>query len=157
MNRIITAAMLATCLAIVASGVYWLKYEDWVVLPRARALISDKLRDPSSTQFRNDNLSDKDWLCGEINTKNGAGGYSGFSRFISHGRPSTFSIEGVGYLDEMTTEQLLAALTKKTEIYARYNRLRKDIPDLKMPSDAHIERMVLKEVFDDEWKEHCSS
>jgi hypothetical protein len=40
------------------------------------------LKDPSSAQFRNV-VQNGDMICGEVNGKNGFGGYSGFERFVA--------------------------------------------------------------------------
>jgi hypothetical protein len=51
--------------------------------------LRDHLRDPGSAQFRGEFLSLSDnqaepvkSLCGELNAKNGMGGYTGFAHFI---------------------------------------------------------------------------
>ncbi len=58
---------------------------------KLRAQVVERLKDPSSAQFKSETLvkmsSSKDSpvsLCGEVNAKNGFGGYVGFSRFISN-------------------------------------------------------------------------
>ncbi|HAD84247.1 MAG TPA: hypothetical protein DCG71_05325 [Brevundimonas sp.] len=52
----------------------------------AQAAVAAKLRDPSSAQFRNVRHrvaeTGADIVCGEVNGKNGFGGYAGFQRFI---------------------------------------------------------------------------
>lgn len=50
--------------------------------------IRAKLKDPASAEFRNVKFYDgsgKPITCGEVNAKNGFGGYGGFERFISAG------------------------------------------------------------------------
>ena len=50
--------------------------------------IKAKLRDPESAQFRNvafHSASGTPLTCGEVNSKNAFGGYSGFERFIAAG------------------------------------------------------------------------
>lgn len=50
--------------------------------------IKAKLRDPESAQFRDvafHSGSGTPITCGEVNSKNGFGGYSGFERFIAAG------------------------------------------------------------------------
>lgn len=46
----------------------------------AKAAVLANLKDPDSAQFRNLN-----GYCGEVNSKNSAGGYSGFERFVAIG------------------------------------------------------------------------
>ncbi len=57
-----------------------------------RQVVLDTLRDPASAQFRNVRRS---WspngsatFCGQVNARNGFGGYTGFQRFISGATPS---------------------------------------------------------------------
>jgi hypothetical protein len=50
--------------------------------------IRAKLKDPDSAQFKNVTFFDgsgKPITCGEVNSKNGFGGYGGFERFIAAG------------------------------------------------------------------------
>lgn len=152
-----TAAMAAACLLIAAGGIYWLKYEDWVVLPRARAIISDKLKDPASTQFRNDRITPAGWLCGELNSKNGNGGYVGFRRFISGGAPGTYAIESEGNLGTESTDEFIVRITAETAIMKNYNEMRAKNPDVEMPPEYKIKEMAAAKVFDDKWKAHCAA
>jgi hypothetical protein len=52
--------------------------------PSARAKLRAISKDPDSLQFRNERVSKADptITCGEMNGKNGFGGYVGFRRFI---------------------------------------------------------------------------
>jgi hypothetical protein len=56
-----------------------------VLIAKAKAQIEHKLRDPSSVQYRNihvlPNTGEGARVCGEVNAKNGYGGYDGFTRF----------------------------------------------------------------------------
>jgi hypothetical protein len=45
--------------------------------------VAAQMRDPSSVQFRNVKTG-TDALCGELNAKNGFGGYVGFKPFVAH-------------------------------------------------------------------------
>jgi hypothetical protein len=70
----------------------------------AQTAIRNKLKDPSSAQFRNDRLMLTETgalsVCGEVNAKNSYGGYNGFVPYYSAGtvaalgakNDSTFSI-----------------------------------------------------------------
>lgn len=140
----------------VAAGVvYWLKYEAWVTLPAARALISAQLKDPDSTQFRSDWLTKAYWLCGELNAKNSMGGYVGFRRFISGGTNGVFYVEGQGRLGAEHHEEFLAVLRKETEIMKTFNELLTQNPDLKPLSPSERHEQAVQQRFDDRWKEVC--
>lgn len=58
--------------------------------------IKKRLKDPESAQFRNSAFynSKVPVVCGEVNSKNGFGGYTGFQRFIRNG--SWRDEQGVG-------------------------------------------------------------
>ena len=51
----------------------------------AKAAVLARLKDPDSAEFRNLNGS-----CGEVNSKNSMGGYSGFERFVAIGNKVYF-------------------------------------------------------------------
>jgi len=48
-----------------------------------------RLRDPDSAKFRSLAAYAPSVVCGEVNAKNGYGGYAGFERFISAGTPDS--------------------------------------------------------------------
>lgn len=48
----------------------------------AREIVKRQLRDPDSAKFRGLWLKDKNTVCGEVNAKNGLGGYSGWQSFV---------------------------------------------------------------------------
>ena len=51
--------------------------------------VLSKLKDPSSAQFQNQRVSAKGAACGEVNSKNSFGGYTGFKRYIFAGKDLT--------------------------------------------------------------------
>jgi len=66
-------------------------------IERGKDAVKTRLKDPSSAQFRNvyfhrgaDNIPVS---CGEVNSKNGFGGYVGFQRFVSAGKPELTFLE----------------------------------------------------------------
>lgn len=63
----------------------------------AKQNVAAKLKDPQSAQFQNLIVSSKSGasiVCGEVNAKNGFGGYTGFKRFVSAGPGMATQIEG---------------------------------------------------------------
>lgn len=57
-------------------------------IDKAKDAVAERLRDPSSAQFRNVNGGERRGLysvCGEVNGKNAYGAYSGYERFIANG------------------------------------------------------------------------
>lgn len=64
-------------------------------MERGKDAVKSRLKDPSSAQFKNVYFNRGSEgipvTCGEVNSKNGYGGYSGFQRFLSAGsRDNTF-------------------------------------------------------------------
>lgn len=63
---------------------------DRILIQNAQEAIRQTLRDPASAEFRNDGVrivaDSQRIVCGEVNSKNGFGGYAGFQRYISTGR-----------------------------------------------------------------------
>ncbi len=58
----------------------------WIV--KSHGAIKSRLRDPGSADFRNSRFysgGPVPVVCGEVNSKNGFGGYTGFQRFIASG------------------------------------------------------------------------
>jgi len=53
-------------------------------IDRAREAVVNRLKDPESAQFRNERVVGKEgFVCGEVNAKNSAGGYVGFSSYAA--------------------------------------------------------------------------
>lgn len=58
----------------------------------AHKAVEQKLRDPSSAEYRNEKLGSYQGvsvICGEVNAKNGFGGMTGFERYVSNGGDAT--------------------------------------------------------------------
>lgn len=60
----------------------------------AERLVRANLRDPDSAKFRNQNAD-----CGEVNAKNGFGGFTGYRRYIASSKDLVL-IEGEGFTKE---------------------------------------------------------
>ena len=71
MKRFVVAAALIASLASCESS----------EVVAAKKYVTDKMRDPSSVQFRNVTKGNNGAVCGEFNAKNGYGAYSGFKAF----------------------------------------------------------------------------
>lgn len=65
-----------------ASEDRWTTLDDREKQFWAREIVKVELRDPDSAKFRGLFVKDKDTVCGEINAKNGLGGYSGWQPFV---------------------------------------------------------------------------
>lgn len=54
---------------------------------RGKEIVAREFRDPSSLQWRDVRMVERtgdDYLCGEVNGKNGFGAYVGFRKFVVH-------------------------------------------------------------------------
>lgn len=62
---------------------------QFVMMKRAMDALRGRLRDPESAKFQNvylhNGAADVTVTCGEVNAKNGFGGYNGVERFMSNG------------------------------------------------------------------------
>ena|SRR6185503_9265874 len=84
--------------AVLVLGMYWYdyRYRD------EENAVREHLNDPRSAQFQNErSLTNKNGnkvVCGEVNAKNGFGGYVGFTRFyVEDWSYTRVGIEKVGY------------------------------------------------------------
>ena len=71
--------------------------------PNGREALLTRLKDPESARFRNVKpTADGLYLCGEVNSKNSMGGYTGFKKFYVLWQLGVVNIQGEGsYLDEI--------------------------------------------------------
>ena len=157
MNRTASVASAVALTAAFVGLALWLKFDDWVVLPRAQQQMANRLSDPLSAQFRSDFLVDENWHCGEVNAKNGMGGYSGFKRFISGRASNVVYLEGIGMLGKETTEEIMLVLDKETAYLKAMNSLKAASPDLRITLESETRRreQARSEVFEDHWKAIC--
>lgn len=81
------------CLAVgLLAGCNKEKSAEELLIESAQQTIALQLKDPQSVQFRNMKGSERaKMVCGELNAKNGMGGYVGFKRFMVGGAIDTAS------------------------------------------------------------------
>lgn len=72
------------------------KQDVWIVM--GQDAVKERLKDPSSARFKDvffhrgaDNVP---MTCGQVNSKNSFGGYTGYKRFVSAGKPELTFIDG---------------------------------------------------------------
>lgn len=145
----------------VAAGIaaYVSKYDDWVTLPRERELISKYMKDPAATQFRQDRLTPEGWLCGEFNSKNEYGAYTGFKRFISHTKAGAVYVEGLSLISkddfDLSTKEVIALLDKQIALNELQIAARDRGEPIKRYTEGERNRMAREERFEDRWKDLC--
>lgn len=151
----ITATLVfgAMAAAIIGGGVFALKFEDWIKIPKAREPILAQLRDPGSAQFRNEHFGKSGALCGEVNSKNGMGGYTGFEKYFTTGKVSY--LENSGSLDVDTTDEFILRMDKKIALLKAYNQIQAEHPNIPAPSEAKIAEQAAREVIRDKFREAC--
>lgn len=132
----------------------FLKFEDWVTIPRARAPVAAFMKDPSSVQFRNDRITQSGWLCGEVNAKNSMGGYTGFKKYMSHG-PTANYIEGDGVLGEWSGQDFIEKLDAKVAYMKAINDLAARPGVEAHFSDDDNEIGARRNFFNKKWDEIC--
>lgn len=167
MKKIILSTL---AVALVLAG-FWVytKYDEWFVYPSLRAHVNTHMKDPTNTQFRNERLTTYGWLCGEMNAKNGMGGYGGFVRYIA-GSANDAYVEGIGKLEQSTdkselpsTEYIVAMIEKKIEVIKEATEvlmaLRTANPDMKLekPSEQEIEAKAMTKYFSEKWDANCKN
>jgi len=146
--------------AVVGIAVFVAKYDDWVTLPKERELISKYMKDPLTTQFRQDRLTPEGWLCGEFNSKNEYGAYPGFKRFISNTKAGAVYVEGLSLITEdnfeLTGEEINAILDKKISLYNLQIAAKDRGEPITKYTEGERNRIAREDRFKDRWKELCT-
>ena len=79
---------------------------DEKMIVEGKAAVASHLRDPGSATFRNLTLFKPTTLCGEVNAKNGFGGYAGFEAFVYDGRNKIVKIHETVLTDDEELSRL---------------------------------------------------
>lgn len=144
---------------IVAGGVFGFnKYDEWSKVRTMRLYVNSQLKDPDSTQYRNEQLNASGWLCGELNSKNSTGGYVGFKRFMASAADNAY-LEDHGYVgivnrggNAQSTAEIIEKLDLKIEVLKQYNALKEH--DFRL-SEYDIDAEVSRKLFNKKWKNFC--
>ena len=72
-----------------------------------RQLITSRLKDPESTKFRNEKRHKTGYVCGEFNSKNSYGAYTGYIRYVAKGPDISYTEDGSSGKLEIEDFQLL--------------------------------------------------
>lgn len=147
-------------LSVAVIGGYYLKqkYDIQNAILEKRALITVDLKDPSSAQFRNERMSESGWLCGEINSKNSYGAYTGFKRFTALDSNDAY-LDGTGLIGTGNPKYYLGKkggtvakeLARAIEIF-NYRNTNGTAPPFGSLTDEDYHR----EFFEEQWKSICS-
>lgn len=129
-------------------------YDEWFVHPEMiknkRGHAVQNLRDPASAQFRNEQLTRNGWLCGELNSKNAYGAYTGFKRFISRDYGDAW-IEGLGYAGKsgaLSTVHMIEDLDVQNKLLGNLLEVAKADPSLPTPTREEIVGLEERAIFE---------
>jgi hypothetical protein len=117
--------------------------ERSALIDAKRAVVTQQLKDPSSTQFRNEHLTNG-VLCGELNSKNGFGAYVGYKRFVAQDGAYA-QLEGYAPVGAETTtvDGRIAELDDQIQ-FMRDNRRERTA------EETHSRQ------FEAKWNKHCT-
>lgn len=147
----------AAGVALVASAIVYKNYDEWFTFPPLRKIVSAQLKDPASAQFREERISRLGWLCGELNTKNGMGGYVGFKRYMVAVSGEAY-LQDHGYVGEArqrSTQDIIDAVGEEIAVLKVINEQTKQGLLPSAPTKSEIEERVQKAVFDKKWGQVC--
>lgn len=65
-----------------------------------RKLITNNLKDPESTKFRNEKKYSNGYVCGEFNSKNSYGAYTGYVRYVAKKHSDSQALSSKEYYSE---------------------------------------------------------
>lgn len=134
----------------------WVFSDKLFVIPKKRVVVTQHLKDSSSAEFRNERMTSKGWLCGELNSKNGFGAYNGFKRYV-------VTSDGKGYLGEEgnvvpdNAELTVAALDLQLERLKQVNAALRagKTPEMQQLTEAQAFKAAPQSVFRKKWDEGC--
>lgn len=161
-----TIVLPVLALTVLAAATVYVKYDDWVAFPKHREVVKALLKDPESAQFKGEFISSSGWFCGEVNSKNGLGGYVGFEKFISSKDESY--LESQGYVGpeperfEQAQKRILAGLDERIDISTRAEKLTQEgkVEEAKAmmrsSNEATIQSSVNKKLFQQKWSQVCA-
>lgn len=147
--------LLAGCFLFAVGGLalFYVHYDEWFLYPKIRAGMAAHLKDPASTQFRNEKFA-SGILCGELNSKNAMGGYVGFSRYISDGKDLHY-LEKIGAVGKFTPEDVDLVMEKELETIKKFVAIKTANPAGEMPTKTEMQEIALQQFFDGRWNQFC--
>ena len=129
-----------------------------------RAQINNAVKDPGSTEFKNEKTSPNGIYCAEVNSKNSYGGFVGFQRVMA--KVDVFEGESDGYVfferdglegsggGEMSIQLQIKTATTYEHIKAKEEEM---AGGNKVDSnDNEYRETARRKVFEEEWSENCS-
>ena len=155
MRKIIVICSIIAAGLAASGGLYAMKASaEQKIVDGLRSNVSAQMKDPVSTQFRNEKVKDG-VMCGELNSKNGRGAYEGFKRFVS-ASPADAYVEGIGYVgkgdwsQKDSIDQAIDSLAKEQLPIWQSNVIEGRI------SPSKFQNIVEMKLFNKRWSEVCT-
>lgn len=158
----IAAAAVIVCVAAIAGT--WLSWDAIHTIPQKRAFLTVNLKDPEATQFRNERLHKNGWLCGELNSKDGYGAYSGFRKFMVKGVNEAYlekegyagSFEGLYATNARMDIEIMALELQNVRLQAISKMQSLGVATYLGPvSKAEAYERAVSQYFSQKWEVHC--
>ena len=142
--------------AVVSAGLYFKmasKYDEY------RAQINNAVKDPGSTEFKNEKTSPNGIYCAEVNSKNSFGAFVGFQRVVvgRFGEENYTLLERDGLKSDGGGGTLVLLELNIATTQAKINARRElAVGDKDTLSEQEYQEIALRKVFEEEWSEKCS-
>lgn len=149
--------------AVVAAGLYFKKaskYDEY------RAQINNAVKDPGSTEFKNEKTSPNGIYCAEVNSKNSYGAFVGFQRImaktdvIEGGSGGSYvfferdGLDGIGG-DSALLELDISIAALQAQNSAKERKIFSGSDEAILSEEEH-QKIAVRKVFEQEWSENCS-
>lgn len=158
-NKILVGIFLVA--AVVSAGLYFKKaskYDEY------RAQINNAVKDPGSTEFKNEKTSPNGIYCAEVNSKNSYGAFVGFERVMA--KVDVFEGKSDGYvfferegLEGSGGAEVVILAQIELETVREHNKaMEREIAggNKAAPNEQEYRETALRKVFEEEWSENCS-
>lgn len=150
-NKILAGIFLLV--VVVSASLYFKRYDEY------RAQINNAMKDPGSTEFKNENVSSDGVYCAEVNSKNSYGAFVGFERVMARAdRVKSYvfferdGLEG-NSVDSVNLElEILLA-----KLQAKNNAKERELAGggEAILTEAEYKKIAVREVFEKEWSKNC--
>jgi len=120
-------------------------FQQLFIIPKYRAPIIENAIDPTTVLFKNEKIHGE-FLCGEFNSKNRMGAYTGFNRFISNPNKALladFELTSSANNASLELEFEMAArnlIEKNKESYEKFNSIENEFLAKRFSSDEEFKK-----------------
>jgi hypothetical protein len=125
-----------------------------------RAQVNNVMKDPDSSQFKNEQVFPSGVYCAEVNSKNSYGAFVGFQRVVvgRFGEENYTLFERDGVKNDSIGGTLVQLKLQTATTWAKVNTMRRERADgdKSTLSEQEYQEIALRKVFEEEWSENCS-